>query len=229
MNSAASHMAEYGLLNLSDPFELPRDATLGNLQFILDRDMGHVINNPEVVVVPLMRLGEVIDGTLAANLTRTGMSMHLCLHLGVLTPPAALATSKGKGKHYENHAFFENGSLSDKAIAAFDSGALLHFSSCFREKTLDLKTPVGNEMFGLYAKDVLHHTCLDTLGLLESMFLPAPVPPPQPSSPFMSTDLMLYEMGLESSPVHVGNVVSGALDGGSLSASSQRGRRAASV
>ena len=66
-------------------------------------------------------------------------------------------------------------------------------------------------------------------GMLESMFLPAPVPSPQLSPPFMSTDLMMYEMGLESSPVHVGNVVPGALVGGSPSASSQRGRRAASI
>lgn len=41
-----------------------------------------------------------------------------------ITPPVPLPASKGKDKHYPNYAFFEDGSLSDKACAILDSGAL---------------------------------------------------------------------------------------------------------
>lgn len=201
MNSVATYMADYGLHHLSDLVELPGSSTLGNLQFFLDRDMGRVISNPEVEVMPFMGLGEVIDGDPPGNPLKRKREESLQTYSDVsadgngvvpvsntavaapsswhIIPPSTLAACKGKGKHYEIYAFYDHGFLSDKAVAVLDSGVLTRFSKCFSEKALDLETPVGNVVYDLYAKDVLHHACLDTLGILESMFLPAPPSSPQ--------------------------------------------------
>ncbi|KAL1811982.1 hypothetical protein ACET3Z_022047 [Daucus carota] len=84
MNSVAIYMAEHGLDNLSELVELPGASTFENLQFLLDRDMGMVINNPDVEVVENMGLGEVVDGP----------------------PPSVPAKRKWEGF---NHAKMENG------------------------------------------------------------------------------------------------------------------------
>ncbi|WOH09484.1 hypothetical protein DCAR_0728941 [Daucus carota subsp. sativus] len=258
MNSSASYMAEYARLHLSEPVELPGDSTLGNLQFFLDRDMGRVLNNPDIMVMPLMGLGEVIDppcNTLkrkrveyeqdefggpwdclvpSADLHNVVLNPSAAVHSWSIIPPASLPGNKGKGKHYDNYSFYDRGSLSQKAIAILDSGALSRFSPCFCDKALNLELPVGDVSLELFAKDVLHYACLDTLGILEPMFLPLPAPDKQ----FMTIDQMLLEMGLHSSSPQVVSAVKDAgvvLGGtssvgvGSISSAAQRGRRAASV
>ncbi|WOG83242.1 hypothetical protein DCAR_0102417 [Daucus carota subsp. sativus] len=62
MNEAATYLAEYGLHHFSGFVEIPGPQTVGNLQFLLDRDMGMVIANPEVELLPNLGLGEVVDG-----------------------------------------------------------------------------------------------------------------------------------------------------------------------
>ena len=61
MNDAARYMAEYGLEHFSSFMELPWPETVGNLQFFMDRDMGMIIANPEVELLPNLGLGEVVD------------------------------------------------------------------------------------------------------------------------------------------------------------------------
>ncbi|KAL1826435.1 hypothetical protein ACET3Z_004847 [Daucus carota] len=182
MNSDASYMAKYGLLHLTDLVEMPGDTTLGNLQFYLDRDMGRVIITPDVVIMPLMGLGEVIDGDRPCNFLKRKQvdSVQGCyggsfdrlvpvkgVNAGMfspslntadvsptwsITPPVPLPASKGKDKHYPNYAFFENGSLSDKACAILDLGALSQFSQIFREKALDLESLVGMRCMNLLSE-----------------------------------------------------------------------------
>ena len=73
---------------------------------------------------------------------------------------------KGKERAYDELAFYNNGSLTKKAISILDSGALLQFSPVFGNPVLDLEAHIGN---GLFAKDILHHACLDTLGIVSSV------------------------------------------------------------
>ncbi|WOH11191.1 hypothetical protein DCAR_0830671 [Daucus carota subsp. sativus] len=62
MNEVAAYMAEYGLHHFSSFVEIPGPQTVGNLQFLLDRDMGMVIANPEVELLPNLGMGEIVDG-----------------------------------------------------------------------------------------------------------------------------------------------------------------------
>ncbi|KAL1822717.1 hypothetical protein ACET3Z_009495 [Daucus carota] len=141
MNDAARYMAEYGLEHFSNFVEIPGPQPIGNLQFFLDRDMGMVIANPEIELLPNMGLAFKS----AAYMSGT----H----------------GKGKMKLYEGYAFYDNGFLSKRAVEILESGSLLHYSDVFGDKNLDLEVHVAN---GMYTKDILHHAVLDTLGMFES-------------------------------------------------------------
>ncbi|KAL1811319.1 hypothetical protein ACET3Z_021384 [Daucus carota] len=177
MNDAARYMAEYGLEHFSNFVEIPGPQPIGNLQFFIDRDMGMVIANPEIELLPNMGLGEVVDGP----------------------PPQTMHCKRKHPCHFSsdlmgdmNSAFPADGYLKDlalsppswelnpnpwvynqsaavnpafKAVEILESGSLLHYSDVFGDKNLDLEVHVAN---GMYAKDILHHAVLDTLGMFES-------------------------------------------------------------
>lgn len=198
MNTLARIMAEYALKNLTSFVELHGPQGFGDLIFYLDRDMGLVIANPDVELMPNLGLGEVIDGSPprqplkrkrcaddfvvpfefpALDGAMCGPNVYASKLLKIramededfVPQPLSgkckysmVTSSKDKEKSYEEYAFFANGSFTQKAIAVLDSGSL-HFSSVFGDPDLDLETFVGN---GLFAKDLLQHACLDTLGLV---------------------------------------------------------------
>ena len=206
MNDAARYMAEYGLEHFSSFVELPWPETIGNLQFFMDRDMGMIIANPEVELLPNLGLGEVVDppypsparlkrgynylnsdecnfflesafSTAAAEAippwvlsAPTWSNDPILAKISPFKPSASTSTDRGKGKAkmYEGYAFYENGTLSKRAVEILESGALLHFSDVFANRPLDLEAHVNN---GLYAKDILHYAVLDCLGMFEHMLV----------------------------------------------------------
>ncbi|KAL1808096.1 hypothetical protein ACET3Z_025086 [Daucus carota] len=97
---------------------------------------------------------------------------------------------KGKGKMYEDYAFYDNGNLSRKAVTILDSGSLLHFSDVFGNPILDLEAHVGS---GLCAKDILHYAVLDSLSIFEPML--------EDKRPFLA-DMMMSWKELELMPVN---------------------------
>ena len=117
-----------------------------------------------------------------------------------ISAPLPLLLSKGKDKLYEGFAFFENGMFSAKAIRALKAGYLAEYSPAFGVKSVNLEAPVGK---GLFAEDILHHACLDTLTIVGQV-LQSP-PPLMVDLPFLDdlellpVDGLLVEMGLEPS------------------------------
>ncbi|WOG89184.1 hypothetical protein DCAR_0208420 [Daucus carota subsp. sativus] len=217
MNSVASHMAEHGLLNMAGLVELPGASTMGNLKFLLDRDMGRVVSFPEVEVMPDMGLGEVVDGP-PPPLKRK------CYECSPVFPvPAAkkvkdsrwsivsspqLLSKKGKERLYAEYAFYDNGVLSEKAEKILDAGYLGEYAATFLDNNLDLEAPVGN---GLFAKDVLHYACL---GILELAVPKRSMPSPQSASEFMPVEQLLVEMELENTTLGVADAAGVAVGPG---------------
>ena len=62
MNRVAEYMATYGLENLKTYVEIPGDKVFGDLQHLMDRDMGLAPPDQMVEAVEVFGLGEVIDG-----------------------------------------------------------------------------------------------------------------------------------------------------------------------
>lgn len=67
---------------------------------------------------------------------------------------------KGKAKIYHDYSFYQDGSLSERAIALLENGSLVHISDVFANDVIDLEAPVG---MGYFAKDILHHVINGTL------------------------------------------------------------------
>ncbi|WOH04061.1 hypothetical protein DCAR_0623467 [Daucus carota subsp. sativus] len=180
MNYVAVYLADYGLHHLSEFVEMPGDASVGNLQFLLNQDMGLVFADPGFEMVQHMGLGEVDNAEPPPRpLTRKRKHGVLCEECGsvmgkqpstrvspFLDPFMPSRAFKGKNTGYESFAFYDNGVLSQSVIVALESGALLRFSPAFGETELNLEAHVKN---GLCVKHILHHACLGTLGLLEYM------------------------------------------------------------
>lgn len=186
MNSVAIYLADYGLHHSHDLVELPGKTTVGNLQYLLDRDMGLVFAEPGIELVENMGLGEVIDDAPPPPPpNRKRKAEALCIECGsvgmhiparafrasevpsvALSHPAFAHARKGKAKDYETYSFYDNGAFTRRAIEVLNSGALLQFHPSFGESELNLEAHVMN---GFCVKDILHHACLDTLGMVQFM------------------------------------------------------------
>ncbi|WOH12509.1 hypothetical protein DCAR_0832013 [Daucus carota subsp. sativus] len=109
---------------------------------------------------------------------------------------------KCKGKMFQGYAFNDNGFISSKAVGILNSGCLSSFAPTFANEVVNLEAPVGK---GLFAKDVLHHVCLDSLNVISAILNPPVSPPPLPEAAgiLMPVDQMLICMGFDSSsPLH---------------------------
>ena len=184
MNSVAIFLADFGLENLSVFVEI--NEKVGNLQFFLDRDMGLVLGAPELELAPNLGLGEVIDAppppTARALKKRKSpedsgppSSAEIDLILKEWANDEFVAEPfndpcryglKGKGKNYQEYAFFEDGLMSSKAVDIIKSGCLLPFSPTFGSDAVDLEAPIG---FGFFAKDALHYAVLGTLTIFKDI------------------------------------------------------------
>uniref|UniRef100_A0A164TGS9 RNase H type-1 domain-containing protein n=1 Tax=Daucus carota subsp. sativus TaxID=79200 RepID=A0A164TGS9_DAUCS len=186
MNSAAVYMAEHGLSNLTEMVELPGSSTLGNLQFFLDRDMGRVLPNPQMVILPNLGLGEVEDGIPPPPVNHSfddpvPRSISVAVHdrkmkgpmltgnsplkgcsskSWEIEAPIPLLLAKGKDMLYGGYAFYSNGSFSRKAVEILESGMLAEISPVFAQKNVNLEAHVGK---GLLAKDILNYAMLGCL------------------------------------------------------------------
>ncbi|KAL1803898.1 hypothetical protein ACET3Z_032545 [Daucus carota] len=203
MNSTAVYMAEYGMNHLTEVVELPGASTLGNLQFFLDRDMGRVLPNPELVVLPNLGLGEVEDGpppSLPAKrvccdsgLSRNVWSGRVNKMKGPMAPrlssfqfgstskkweidaPIPLLIAKERDMLYGGYLFYKDGSFTDQAIEILELGDLAEVSPVFAEKAVNLEAHVGK---GLFAKDILNYACLGCLSVALEALQDAPLSPP---------------------------------------------------
>ncbi|WOG86223.1 hypothetical protein DCAR_0205424 [Daucus carota subsp. sativus] len=238
MNSVAVYLADYGMHHLSEVVETTGDSTFGNMQYLLDRDMGMVFTNPEVEVIQDIGLGEVIDSAppiIHRKRLRNGSfldsgvanlydyhefgfgSVHGYSH-GVAGPsqPVMVGKGKGKNKEYEEFAFWDNGVLSTRAIEILESGALTHYSPAFYDRYLDLEAHVSN---GFLVKDILHHACLGTLELISFMLVGNHAPN---LAELMPMDNVSPGMGLGTVPEQAVMVAEDVL-------ANKRARRASSI
>lgn len=194
MNSTAVYMAGYRMKYLTDTMELPGASTLGNLQFFLERDMGRVLPNPEMVILPNLGLGEVEDGppppppakrvcySRDIKLKAPMDPSHSSFFLGSssqkwkIDTPIPLLIAKGRDMLYGGYKFYKDDSFTDQAIDILESGTLAEVSPMFAEKAVNLEAHVIN---GLLAKDVLNYTCLGCLSItLESSEAVPKIPSP---------------------------------------------------
>uniref|UniRef100_A0A165X0T1 Uncharacterized protein n=1 Tax=Daucus carota subsp. sativus TaxID=79200 RepID=A0A165X0T1_DAUCS len=200
MNSTAVYMAEYGMKYLTDTVELPGASTLGNLQYFLERDMGRVLPNPEMVILPNLGLGDVEDGPPPSPpAKRVCFSRELKLKAPSapsqsyaspgstsenwkIDTPIPLLIEKGKDALYGGFMFYKDGKFSDQAISILEEGSLVKVSPVFAEKAINLEAHAIN---GLLVKDVLNFACLGCLSVaLESgEAAPKPTVPPVVDSP----------------------------------------------
>ncbi|KAL1804570.1 hypothetical protein ACET3Z_027638 [Daucus carota] len=224
MNSAAIYMADHALHNFSDFVELPGASTLGNLQYLLNRDIGLVIADPGVVLVQNIGLGEVVNEAHPPRPLKHKRG-EFCAECGQVVPrqPSGLSgcsivgtsafqllqANKGKASGYEAFAFYEGGAFSQHAINILNSGALVQYSPFFEEHELNLEAHVKN---GFFVKDVLHHACLGTLGLVEFMLQDSYVQvtaEEMVGMDRMSTNQMIDSLGFDDAvvPVAVGDTM----------------------
>ncbi|WOG85544.1 hypothetical protein DCAR_0104735 [Daucus carota subsp. sativus] len=170
MNSTAVYMAEYGMKYLTDTVELPGASTLGNLQYFLERDMGRVLPNPEMVILPNLGLGDVEDGPPPPPPAKR------------IDTPIPLLIEKGKDALYGGFMFYKDGKFSDQAISILEAGSLVKVSPVFAEKAINLEAHAIN---GLLVKDVLNFACLGCLSvaLEPGEDVPKPTLPPLVNSP----------------------------------------------
>ncbi|KAL1808902.1 hypothetical protein ACET3Z_025892 [Daucus carota] len=196
MNSPARYMAEYALENLPDYVETPGPHVVGNLQFYLDRDMGMVIANPEIELLPNMGLGEVIDGSPPPSNKRKCWECYYDLPCYEYPPISAsgrdLVAADGSSLRATKTRAY-GGESSVVVLQEQSSGYSLAQSAKGKE------VHIAN---GLFAKDVLHHACMDTLGIISRM-LKKPVDKGAnihelEDLPLMSVEKMMTAMDFEN-------------------------------
>ncbi|KAL1811510.1 hypothetical protein ACET3Z_021575 [Daucus carota] len=114
MNSAAIYMAEHGMLHLTDLVELRGDATLGNLRFFLDRDLGRVLHNPEVVILPDLGLGEIMDSPPPSGPPK--QSGPVCIHGNFSNVPKLMTLGSSKRNFDDLSAPISSGKTTPSAL-----------------------------------------------------------------------------------------------------------------
>ncbi|KAL1808696.1 hypothetical protein ACET3Z_025686 [Daucus carota] len=174
-------------------------SNVGDLAFLLERDMGRVLPSPINETALNLGEGEVIDGPPP----KLAKKRRLSVESGPLFPSAVLSTvkdgrvatmvDKGKQKVYEGKAFNNGGIFTPKAIRLMDEGELGVFSGLFQQKVVDLGGPLKK---GLLACDLLHHAAAGTLDVVKPTRLDLLDELLFGGREFVSVDEVLHALGL---------------------------------